>query len=148
MSKTIEEVISEYGYCVKKPKGTSMYPMLRLNCDSICVVRPALPLKKYDVALFKRATGAYVLHRVMEVREDGYVFCGDNQCSFESGVTDDMIVGVLQSWYTGKKEHKVTDRGYLRYVSFWCSSMRLRAYILWFCHKFLWRKYRGKSVTG
>jgi hypothetical protein len=83
----------------------------------------------------------------MEVTDEGYVFCGDNQCFTESGVTDDMIVGVLDSWYTGEKKHSVTDKRYLRYVRFWCGSMRRRALILRFCHKFLWRKYKGKSVT-
>lgn len=146
MSKTVEDVIRERGFFVTKPKGTSMYPMLRLNCDHICVVRPELPLKRYDVAMFRRSEGVYVLHRVMDVTESGYTFCGDNQCFFDRGITDDMIVGVLDSWFTGEKKHTVRDKGYLRYVRFWCSSMTLRRYILWFCHRFLWRKYRGKSV--
>ncbi len=147
MSKTIEEVISELGVYIVKPKGTSMYPMLRLNCESICVVPAQLPLKKYDVALYKRESGAYVLHRVIDIRDDGYVFCGDNQTFTESGITDAMIVGVLDSWYTtDNKKHTVRDKGYLRYVRFWCKSIRLRGCILLFCHKFLWRKYRDKSV--
>lgn len=146
MSKTIEEVVREYGFFATKPKGTSMYPMLRINCDSVCIVKAELPLKKYDVALYRRKSGSLVLHRIVGFDEKGYVCCGDNQSFYEHGVTDDMIVGVLDSWYIGGKKHSVNDKGYKRYVRFWCSSMFIRKWILFFCHKFLWRKYRGKSV--
>lgn len=146
MTKKIEEIISERGFFITKPKGTSMYPMLRLNCTDIVIVPARLPLRKYEIALFKRPDGKYVLHRVWDIRDDGYVFCGDNQCFTESGVTDDMIIGTLDSWHTGDKEHTVRGRGYRLYVRFWCLSLRLRGLILSFCHKFLWRKYRGKSV--
>ena len=53
------------------PRGTSMLPMLRPGIDSV-VLRP-LPekLKKYDLPLYQRKNGQYVLHRVI-CAEDTY----------------------------------------------------------------------------
>lgn len=130
MNKTVAEVIREKGYCLLDPKGTSMYPLLRDDCGKVFIVAPEKPLKKYDIALYVRADGSYILHRVMDVTPDGYVMCGDNQWRLEYGVTHDMVIGRLDSWYKGKKRRSVTDKGYLRYTRFWCKSLKRRKRIL------------------
>lgn len=145
MPKRIEDVVRERGYYVTKPKGMSMFPMIRRSCTDICVVRAKLPLDLHDVPVYKRSDGTYVMHRVLAVRPDGYVCCGDNQWVLEEGVTDDMIVGVLSSWHSGGRAHSTTDKGYRRYVRFWCRSLGLRRFILFFCHK--WWSLRGYGIA-
>ena len=137
MYKTIEDVIREKGFYVTRPKGTSMFPLLRNNRDEIYVKR-ADEVKKHDVALYKRDSGEYVLHRIIGKNNDGYICCGDNQWVPEYGVRPGQIIGKLDSWYKGDKEYTVRDASYLRYVKFWCKSLGLRHFILWFCHKY-WR---------
>lgn len=136
MLKTIEDVIREKGFYVTRPKGTSMYPMLKDNSNEIVIVK-ADEIKKYDVPLYKRENREYVLHRVIDINDDGYVCCGDNQWVLEFGVKREQIIGKLDRWFKGDKEHTVRDKSYIRYVKFWCKSLRLRRYILWFCHKYL-----------
>ena len=47
------------------PRGISMLPMLRQEIDS--VVLSAIPdrLEKYDLPLYRRDDGKYVLHRIL-----------------------------------------------------------------------------------
>ena len=145
MAKTIEEVIEEKGFYVTTPKGTSMFPMLRGN-HSILVVKPALPLKKHDVALYRRSNGEYVLHRVMGLNKEGYIFCGDNQWVLEYGITDEQIIATLSEWYKKDRTFTAEDLRYKRYVRFWCKSLKLRHFLLFFCHKFMFLKQLTKEI--
>ncbi len=144
MIKSIEEIVREKGFYVTRPKGTSMFPMLRDNSNEICV-KSADEINKYDVVLYKRESGEYVLHRVLEIDEDGYVCCGDNQWVLERGVKREQIIGKLDSWYKGDKEHTVRDASYLRYVKFWCKSLGFRHFILWFCHHYWQLRNKAKK---
>ena len=86
------------------PGGDSMWPTLKHAGQSVFIERkPNERLKLYDVPFYKRANGQYVLHRIVEVRENDYVLCGDSQFTLEYGITDDMIIGVLKGYYKGKK---------------------------------------------
>ncbi len=143
MPKKIEDVISEYGFYVTETKGTSMYPLIKSDCSDVCIVKTDFPLKKYDVPLYIRKDGTYVLHRVLGKTEKGYICCGDNQCVLEYGVTEDMIIGKLDSWYRKEKKYTVRDKGYLRYVNFWCKSLKRRRILLWF----LWKGKRFNTLA-
>ncbi len=147
MSKTIAEFIQENGYYVTRPKGTSMFPLLKHNSNEICVVR-ADELKKYDVPLYIRESGEYVLHRILDIKDDGYVCCGDNQWTLEYGVKREQIIGKLDSWYKGNKKHTVRDASYLRYVRFWCKSLKRRRAILRAWHKLINLKYKMRSTAA
>lgn len=145
MSKTIEDVIREKGFYITVPKGTSMFPLLGYKTNDICVVKVD-ELKKYDVPLYIRDNGEYVLHRIIDISDDGYVCCGDNQLVLERGVRRDQIIGKLDSWYKGDKKHTVRDASYLRYVKIWCRSMGLRRIMLWFCHKYVQLRSIAKAA--
>ena len=49
------------------PQGTSMLPMIRQGVDSVVVSPVSGPLKRYDLPLYQRDNGQYVLHRVVGV---------------------------------------------------------------------------------
>ena len=64
--------------------GTSMNPLLYQNRDFVKIEKPVSPLKIGDVPLYRRGSGAFVLHRVVDIKENGeYVMCGDNQFILE-----------------------------------------------------------------
>ena len=142
---SIENVILEKGFYITRPKGTSMFPMLRDDRNEICVIK-ADGIKKYDVPLYKRHSGEYVLHRVLDINDDGFVCCGDNQWVPEYGIKPEQIVGKLDRWYKGNKEYTVRDASYLRYVRFWCKSLKRRRLILKLWHKQMNIKYTIKAV--
>ena len=84
------------------PSGNSMWPTLKNHHQSVVVVKKTCRLKKFDVALYERAGGTFVLHRVMSVTDDGYIMCGDSQFSLEK-VSEDCVFGVMEGFYRGKK---------------------------------------------
>ena len=79
-----------------------MLPMLRDRKDAVYLRQPNGKIKKYDVALFQRCSGAYVLHRVVGVAPDGaFTFCGDNQFVLEHGIGQDQVLAVVDSFERG-----------------------------------------------
>jgi hypothetical protein len=65
--------------CVKfSPRGTSMLPMLRQGIDRVILSPAPQKLRKYDLPLYRRENGQFVLHRVVKVGKT-YSCIGDNQ---------------------------------------------------------------------
>ena len=117
-------LIREYlaaGKTVKfSPRGISMLPMLRQRRDVI-IVRKKGPerCKKYDVALYIRPPHDYVLHRVVEVRDQDYVILGDNCLNKEYGIRDEDIIGVLTAFVRNGKTIRMESRGQMLYARIW-----------------------------
>ena len=83
---TFKEQLELHGKIIYTNVGTSMMPLLRAGRDVMIIERPEGRLKKYDVALYIRADGMYVLHRVLKVRDKDYVICGDHCTKKEYGI--------------------------------------------------------------
>ena len=94
---TFEEILEKDGKLVYKTKGVSMNPMLYQNRDLVVIEVPKGRLRKYDVALYRRGK-SYVLHRVIEVNDNGtYSIRGDNTYRIET-VPEEAVIGVLTSF--------------------------------------------------
>ena len=74
---TFEEVIEHDGKLIYCNKGDSMMPLIKEGRDLLVIEKVNGRLKKFDVPLYKRDTGQYVLHRIMKVRKWDYVICGE-----------------------------------------------------------------------
>ena len=141
----LEEELAQKGTLVYPNVGVSMRPLLRQGKD-LMVIRQKHPqerCRKYDAVLFKRANGQYVLHRVLKVRKDDYVICGDNCIGKEYGITDEQILGVMtQVVRGGRKQRIIEENDYLYrcYVHLWCDFFPLRALLL------RCRRLAGKAV--
>ena len=95
-NSTFEDVIARDGRLIYTNRGDSMMPLIKQGRDLLVISRkPKNRLKKYDVPLYKRDSGQYVLHRILKVRKRDYVICGDNRWKKEYGITDRHIIGVL-----------------------------------------------------
>lgn len=123
--RQIEDILREEGLFVSTTVGVSMFPMLRNRKDTIIVMPYEGRLKKYDVALYKRGCD-YILHRIIEVRPDSYVICGDNCIQKEYGITDDQILGVLTGVYRGSKKVNMDGWRYQSYARVWCALYPVR----------------------
>ena len=110
------EVLNSGAEFVMKTHGISMTPMLSDGMDEVVLVKPDGKLNKYDVALFKRRDGQFVLHRVVGENSQGYIFRGDNQIVNEYGVTDDMIIAVMNAYIKNGKRINVIDSEYKDYL--------------------------------
>ena len=110
----IEEVLAEKGAYVGPTVGISMLPMLKTGRDTI-VVRPKTErLKHLDVALYKRGDD-YVLHRVIQPIEGGYIIRGDN-CYSDEHIPEQAVFGVLTEFFRKDKHFYCTDKKYIRYA--------------------------------
>lgn len=107
------------------PGGNSMWPTLKNAGQSVVVLKKTERLKRFDVALYIRDNGAYVLHRVMQVKENGYVMCGDSQFDLEL-VREDQVIGIMESFYRGKKCIECSSPKYIKEVENWYRRKRYR----------------------
>ncbi len=127
---TFEEEIQKHGKLVYTNVGDSMLPLIRQGRDVLVISKAEGRLKKYDVPLYRRDSGQYVLHRILKVRENDYVICGDNRWNKEFGITDRHIIGVLTSVIRNGKEISTDNKKYRIYVHLWCDFFCIRAFIL------------------
>ncbi len=78
--------------------GTSMLPLIGSGCDTVVLKKPPEGrLRKYDIPLYRRSDGSFVLHRIVRLDRSGYIMCGDNQTVLEKGITDGNILAVTDS---------------------------------------------------
>lgn len=112
---TIEDGIRKNGFHLSTIVGDSMMPMLRNRRDTVKIVPVNGILKKYDLPLYKRPTGEYVLHRIVKVKEDHYVICGDNRF-YREKVPFDWVIGVTESFFRDDKEISVDHPEYIKYI--------------------------------
>lgn len=113
-----EELLQRDGVLIYKTRGVSMRPMLKQDRDLV-IIRPVEGrLKKYDIPLYRRKNGNYVLHRIIGVRENDYIIRGDNTFVKEY-VPDSTIVGVLTDFKRKGREHSVNETGFRIYSRVW-----------------------------
>ena len=135
---TFKEQLELHGKIIYTNVGTSMMPLLREGRDVMIIERPSGRLKKYDVPLYIRPDGLYVLHRILKVRKDDYVICGDHCTVKEYGITDDDIVGVLTGVIRDGKTITTDSLGYKLYYHLWCDFFPIRVFLIklkYFMHR-------------
>ena len=129
MTVSYEDELIKSGKIVATTVGVSMRPLIKQGRDSVMIEKPVTRLNKNDVALYKRYDGKYVLHRIVEVRPDDYVFLGDNCMSREYGIKDEQVIGVMTALVRGGKDIDLNGFGYKLYVNVWCALTPVR--IIW-----------------
>lgn len=118
----------EAGQSVRfSPRGVSMLPMLRQGIDSVVLSPLPEKLKKYDLPLYQRQDGHYVLHRIVAAGET-YTCMGDNQFVPEPGLKQEQMIAVVTAFYRGHREIRVSNPGYRVYCRLWHYSRPLRRF--------------------
>jgi len=102
------------------PAGMSMRPMLDDKADRVFVERASKEnVKKWDVVLFESDNGAYIMHRVVRLDDDGFITRGDNNCYNDKKQSYDALIGRVYQYEHKGKMHGVTDTSYRFYVIVW-----------------------------
>lgn len=143
---TFKEQLELHGKIIYTNVGTSMMPLLRAGRDVMIIERPTGRLKKYDVALYIRRDGTYVLHRILKVRDKDYVICGDHCTVKEYGITDSNIVGVLTGIIRDGKTVEMDSPRYKLYYHLWCDFFYIRVFLI--KAKYAFRKMFRRSKTS
>lgn len=123
---TYEEELNRTGRFTYTCSGVSMLPLLRQHKDLFTIEKKQGRCQRFDVVLYKRPPKSFVLHRVVEVREQDYVILGDNCLNKEYGIRDEDILGVMTSFVRDGKEVSVSNKGYRLYARLWYFLYPLR----------------------
>lgn len=117
-----------------KPGGVSMLPMLHPDRDLVKLSPLPTKLKKFDLPLYRRDNGQFVLHRIIQVGET-YTCIGDNQYVKETGVRQDQMIALVSAFVRKGREYSVLAPMYRLYCRVWsgtrfvrrgCRSLRYR----------------------
>jgi len=128
---TYEDFLEKNGEMTYSNVGISMLPLLKEGRDLFTVRKKGRKrCKKYDVVLYRRPPNSYVLHRIIEVRENDYVILGDNCLNKEYGITDDDIIGVMTSYVHNGKKHSVNELIYRIYSLIWVDLAAVRVFLM------------------
>ena len=111
---TFEDILNTKGELIYTNVGDSMFPLIQPRDLLIIKKWDGAPLKKYDIPLYKRDSGQYVLHRIVKIKRGEYTMKGDNRTALEKGITDRHIIGVLTGIVRNGKTYPVeTAQEYL-----------------------------------
>jgi signal peptidase I len=131
MYDVMQEMLESGGSVNFNPRGTSMLPTLMNEGDRVVIVKPKGELKKYDLPLYRRSDGSFVLHRIVRNPKNGvYTMCGDNQWVLEEGVNHSQIIGVVVSMCRKGKNISVNNALYKFYVKIWVTIMPIRHIVI------------------
>lgn len=73
-------------------------------------------VKKNDIVLYKRASGQFVMHRIIKVKKDEYIMCGDNQYEHEHNIKKENILAKVKGIYRDEVYFEVNNKEYIKYV--------------------------------
>ena len=125
----IQETLDQGGTFSLTITGTSMFPFIVGGRDKVTLSPLPEKLKKNDLPLYRRANGAFVLHRIVKVCKDGtYTCCGDHQWWLEKGLRREQMIGLATEYV--RKGKKLTNRNvlYRCYRTVWTWVLPLRKY--------------------
>ena len=127
------------------PKGSSMLPMIRQGIDTVTLSPIDRPLKKYDIPLYLRDDGKYVLHRIVKVHKDSFDMCGDAQREIERNVPKSAVVAQAVGFIRKGRQFSVNSPKYRLYALLWCSIIPLRKLAFRLNYKIRGRKTNEKN---
>ena len=107
------------------PMGFSMLPMLRQGIDTVTLSPISGELRKYDLPLYRRENGKYILHRIIRAGET-YTCMGDNQLEPETGLHRDQMIAVVTAFTRGDRTIPVTNACYRLYCRIWVGMVPVR----------------------
>lgn len=109
-------------------RGVSMLPLLRQGRDAVELAPLPPKLKKYDLPVYRYPSGKIVMHRVVGVREDGYVCLGDNTYRYER-IAPEQLIALVSAFRRDQRRIEVTDPVYRLYCRVWVASYPLRSFL-------------------
>lgn len=151
----MEETLFAGGEVVFTPNGGSMRPFLLSGRNPVTLVRPGggEPLAAFehyrvgDVLLYRRASGQFVLHRLMKLDEGRPVFCGDAGAALEYGILPgDVLARVARFEKNRRTIDCRTNRRYRAAVALWMALFPIRGAMISIARTLLrpfWRRRKS-----
>ena len=143
LAEVIKLQLDNGGKATLTVTGSSMLPMLVSRRDSVILVPPGGE-KKGDVVLYQRDNSQYVLHRIIEVTQTGYIISGDNQAMREP-VTKEQLLAVMEGFVRNGKQYTLDAPLYRLYQTVWVELFFLRRYYIGIRRRLakIWYRIKG-----
>lgn len=128
LTPLMREILSQGGSVELTTTGSSMRPML-WHRKSRVRLAGAEGLKRGDVPLYQRDSGAYVLHRVVRVEPEGCTMCGDGQWSLERNIRPEQVIAVMTHFTWRGRWISRENPAYGCYWRLWLALRPMRRYL-------------------
>ena len=83
--------------------GESMLPFLRPGRDTVYLRGASAPLRRGEIAFYRRWNGVYVLHRVVRTEPGKYWFVGDAQARVEGPLPEKCVFAYVTAVRRGER---------------------------------------------
>ena len=110
-------------------RGNSMWPLLLSGRDKI-FLKTLDFYKKYDIILYKRDNGSYVLHRIVGEKNGAYILAGDGEFKKEYPICKNQIAAGAVGGVRKGKPFSCTDFPYRFYSVVWTFLLPVRPFII------------------
>ena len=110
--------------------GGSMLPFLAPGRDSVMLKARDRPLRRGDIVFYRRANGAYILHRLLRVRNGSCWMVGDAQTVVEGPLDIDCIFAYVTAAQRKGKVEKPGTFWWDFFAHTWLRVIPLRRIIM------------------
>ena len=110
--------------------GYSMTPFLLHGRDTVYLSRLERQPKRGDMLLYRRDSGAYILHRVVRVENGVCTMVGDAQTLLEPGIRRDQIIAIVTAADRKGKRQKPGCFWWEFFEKVWLGMIPLRPYAM------------------
>lgn len=129
----IKELLDQNQSVKFKISGTSMLPFFKHHKTSVTLIKKT-SYQKYDAILYQ-TNDAYILHRLIKVKDHFFLTCGDALKQIEK-IDKKSVIGYVSSFEYGGKTTNSFSKLYLFKVKLWYLFKPFRSILL----RFLKRK--------
>ena len=130
----LRELLDEqlaHGEALLPVTGNSMWPLLVGGRDMVRLARPDRCAQSGDIALYQKADGSYILHRVIRLcAPETCICCGDAQWEGEQVGEAQIIAYVTAFRRKGRWQETALSRPYRFYERFWVNTFPARRPLL------------------
>ena len=112
---SIKKALETNGYIIYPFEGSSMLPLLVENEDKVHIKKDD-NFAVNDVVLFEPSKGHFVLHRIIEIKDEKYYIIGDNSGKLDI-IEKSKILGKMVGFYKKTEYFETTRKEYLDYVN-------------------------------
>ncbi len=122
----IEEQLLNGGTATFTVRGTSMNPLFADRKSIVRIAKCEKMPRKYDIIFYRRNEGMFILHRIVGIKDDGFICRGDNQFENEFPIGLDSIIGIVTEYNNHGKFEKICSFKQMVYSRFWVNTMIFR----------------------
>jgi hypothetical protein len=105
MFPLVKQLMAEGMHVRFTVSGSSMWPLIRHNTDSVLVTCPDKIVHVGDIVLAKvnETPAGYLLHRVVSLKDNSVITAGDNCLVLDNAILYECIIGKVEKIYRGSQ---------------------------------------------